>query len=154
MGHGSRGIVFTVTSTTVVNTACRYDIHPSGFAEEEAYQGRECHLRNSYRTQELASENCPQLLSHTRLTISSWNEPARIFSTMCQDFICAICAICATYRILVQIINAVSLLERMGILHGGLRPPISSLIGMDTSSSVILGSLYKLETLFITSNSK
>lgn len=133
MGHGSRGIVFTVTSTTVV---CRYDIHPSGFAEEEEYSLRRIRGESAI-FEELASENCPQLLSHTRLTISSWNEPARIFSTLRQEFICA------TYRILVQIINAVSLLEQMVILHGDLRPPISSLIGLDTSSSVILGSLYK-----------
>lgn len=34
LGHGSSGIVFTVTSAIVVKTACRYDTYPPGYAEE------------------------------------------------------------------------------------------------------------------------
>lgn len=40
LGHGSIGTLFIINSDTVIKTTCRYETHPSGYAEEERYSLR------------------------------------------------------------------------------------------------------------------
>lgn len=124
LGHGSSGIVFTVNSDIVVKTACRYDIHPPGYAEEEQYSLRRIKEESSVFNTLAEPENW-----HPNIVLSFLNTPDYIFMERAHedlfDHVIKNFPIgsCVTYRFLREILNAVSWLEQMGILHGDVRPP-------------------------------
>lgn len=124
LGHGSSGIVFIVNSDIVVKTACTYDTHPPGYAEEEKYSIRRVREESAVFDILAKPENWhPNIVLsflHTSDYIFMERAPEDLFDHVTKNFPIGTCA---TYRFLREIIYAVSWLEQMGILHGDVRPP-------------------------------
>lgn len=124
LGHGSSGIVFTVNSDTAVKTACRYDTRPPGYAEEEQYSLRRIKEESSIFDVLAKPQNW-----HPNIVLSSLHTPDYIFMERAEedlfDYVIRNFPIDlrVTYRFLHEIVDAVSWLERMGYLHGDVRPP-------------------------------
>ncbi|MCJ1249936.1 hypothetical protein MMC30_007162 [Trapelia coarctata] len=124
LGHGSSGVVFTVNANIVVKTACRYDIHPPGYAEEEQYSLKRIEEESAVFDILAEPENW-----HPNIVLSFLHTSDYIFMERANedlsDYVTRNSPIgtCTTYRFLREIIYAVSWLEQMGILHGDVRPP-------------------------------
>lgn len=123
LGHGSSGIVFTVNSDIVVKTACKYDTHPPGYAEEEQYSLRR--IKEDSAVFDILAEpenwhpNIVLSFLHTSDYIFMERAHEDLFDHVTKNFPIDLCA---TYRFLRETIYAVSWLEQMGILHGDVRP--------------------------------
>lgn len=124
LGYGSSGIVFGINSDIVVKTACTYDIHPPGYAEEEKHSIRRVKKESAVFDILAKPENWhPNIvLSFLHTSEYIFMERARedLFDHVTQNFPVGIGT---THRFLHEIIYGVSWLEQMGILHGDLRPP-------------------------------
>lgn len=124
LGHGSSGIVFTVNSDIVVKTACRYDIHPPGYAEEEQYSMRRVKHESAVFDILAKPENW-----HPNVVLSFLHTHDYIFVERASDDLCGYVtknfpiAVCTTYRSLREIVNVVSWLGQLAILHGDVRSP-------------------------------
>ncbi len=124
LGHGSSGIVLTVNSDIVVKTACRYDTHPPGYAEEERYSLTRIKQESAVFDILEKPENW-----HPNIVLSFLHAPDYIFmERVTGDLVDYVTGnfpvpLCTTYRFLRDIVNAVSWLGQMAILHGDVRPP-------------------------------
>lgn len=124
LGHGSSGIVLTVNSNIVVKTACRYDMHPPGYAEEEQYSLRRIKQESAVFDILAKPENW-----HPNVVLSFLHTPDYIFMERATDDLFDYVTrnfpigVCTTYRFLHEILNAVSWLGQTAILHGDVRPP-------------------------------
>ncbi|MCJ1254185.1 hypothetical protein MMC24_001999 [Lignoscripta atroalba] len=124
LGHGSSGIVFTVNPKIVVKTASRYDTHPPGYAEEEQYSLRR--IKEESAVFDILAE--PKNW-HPNIILSFLHTPEYIFMERAREDLFdhvirnSPISLRATYRLLSEIVNAVSWLEQLGILHGDVRPP-------------------------------
>lgn len=111
LGHRSSDIVFTVTSNIVVKTAYRYDFHPTGYTEEEKYG-----LKRIQEESAIFSILADVKNWHPNIVLSFLHMPDHVT----KNFRIGVFVI---YCILREIINVVSWLEQISILHGDLRPP-------------------------------
>ena len=123
LGHGSSGIVFTVNTDIVVKTASRYDTHPPGYAEEERYSLRR--IKEESAVFDILAE--PKNW-HPNIVLSFLHTPDYIFMERAREDLFdhvvknAPISLQATFRFLREVIDAISWLEHLGILHADVRP--------------------------------
>ncbi|KAL8830707.1 MAG: hypothetical protein Q9170_005614 [Blastenia crenularia] len=124
LGHGSSGIVFTVNANIAVKTACRYDIHPPEYAEEEN--------RSILRIKEesaVFSILADRKNWHPNITLSFLYGPDYIFMERAQEDLYYHVTekdpikLHEIYLFLRELVDAISWLEQLGIVHADVRPP-------------------------------
>ena len=124
ISHGSAGVVFTVNQDIVVKTASRFDSHPPGYAEEEEYSLRrireESAVFDILAKEENWHPNIVRCFLHTSDYIFMERAQEDMYGHVTRNHPLSQHSI---YTFLDGIMNAVCWLERLGIIHGDLRPP-------------------------------
>ncbi|KAL8981818.1 MAG: hypothetical protein Q9177_005457 [Variospora cf. flavescens] len=124
LGHGSSGIVFTVNTDIVVKTASRYDTHPPGYAEEEQYSLRRIKEESAVFNILAKPKNW-----HPNIILGFLHTPDYIFMERAHEDLSDHVienfpvSLRATYCFLRELVDAVSWLEQLCILHADVRPP-------------------------------
>lgn len=116
--------MFTVTSNIVVKTAYRYDFHPTGYTEEEKYS-----LKRIQEESAIFNILADVKNWHPNIVLSFLHMPDHVFmERACEDLFDHVTknfrmGVFVIYCILREIINVVSWLEQISILHDDVRPP-------------------------------